>query len=72
MGCAGSKSQNINDNANSSKLESEKKFELVFKAKRQNVFTAGYHESSDEVSSSPPLKVVPKSQKQKDLISNNS
>ena len=45
--------------------DQEKRIELHFKAKRQNVFTAGL----DMDHAPPPSKVIPKTDSQKELIS---
>jgi hypothetical protein len=69
MGCINSKPANIplkDDPTGGVEVQDqEQKIELHFKAKRQNVFTAGVDMSHQP----PPVKSIPKSEAQKDLIS---
>lgn len=68
MGCIDSKPANVPDRPTEQVIEiqdQERKIELAFKAKRQNVFTAGVDVSLQP----PPQKVVPKTEEQRQLIS---
>jgi hypothetical protein len=69
MGCIDSKPANIpSDRTTEQAVEiqdQERKIELAFKAKRQNVFTAGVDVSLQP----PPEKIIPKTDDQKHLIS---
>jgi hypothetical protein len=71
MGCIDSKSANIPKEKSSPAqggveiLDQERRIELAFKAKRQNVFTAGVDVSLQ----APTEKIIPKSDYQRNLIS---
>lgn len=62
MGCINSKSDALR--AQSGNHEGEQRVELVLRAKRQNVFTAGVDMSKTPVET----KVIPKSDSQKHII----
>lgn len=68
MGCIDSKPANVPGRPTEQVVEiqnQERKIELAFKAKRQNVFTAGV-----DVSLQPPTeRIVPKTEQQRQLIS---
>ena len=64
MGCINSKSDALG--AQSGNQDGEQRVELVLRAKRQNVFTAGVDMSKTPVET----KVIPKSDSQKHIICN--
>lgn len=69
MGCIDSKPANVPSDRSTEQvveiLDQERKIELAFKVKRQNVFTAGVDVSLQP----PPEKIIPKTEDQKHLIS---
>jgi hypothetical protein len=69
MGCIDSKPANIPSDRSTEQVieiqDQERKIELAFKAKRQNVFTAGVDVSLQP----PPEKIIHKSEDQRNLIS---
>lgn len=67
MGCINTKPSNVplEENGEIEAQDQEKRIELHFKAKRQNVFTEGL----DMDHAPPPKKVIPKTDSQKELIS---
>jgi hypothetical protein len=67
MGCINSKPSDVplEEGGDIEVHDQEKRIELHFKAKRQNVFTEGL----DMDHAPPPKKVVPKTDSQKELIS---
>jgi hypothetical protein len=69
MGCIDSKPANVPSERTTEQAieiqDQERKIELAFKAKRQNVFTAGVDVSLQP----PPEKMIHKTEDQKHLIS---
>jgi hypothetical protein len=69
MGCIDSKPANVPSDRSTDHVieiqDQERKIELAFKAKRQNVFTAGVDMSLQP----PPEKIIHKSEDQRNLIS---